>query len=105
MKYINSKDSEVFNKSQILYGLDRASENIKLKSQAVVVEGYFDCISGYEKGYLNLVAAMGTQLSADNFDKLKRLVTYGSDSGEIIFCFDNDNAGHKAALDLSLIHI
>ena len=77
-KYINSKDSEVFNKSQILYGLDRASENIKLKSQAVVVEGYFDCISGYEKGYLNLVAAMGTQLSADNFDKLKRLVTYGS---------------------------
>ena len=101
-KYINSKDSEVFNKSQILYGLDRASENIKLKSQAVVVEGYFDCISGYEKGYLNLVAAMGTQLSADNFDKLKRLVTYGSDSGEIIFCFDNDNAGHKAALDTIL---
>ena len=45
---------------------------------------------------------MGTQLSADNFDKLKRLVTYGSDSGEIIFCFDNDNAGHKAALDTIL---
>ena len=50
-KYINSRDSEVFNKSNILYGLDRASENIKLKSQAVVVEGYFDCISGYDKGY------------------------------------------------------
>ena len=45
-KYINSKDSDVFNKSQILYGLDRASETIKLKSQAIVVEGYFDCISG-----------------------------------------------------------
>ena len=45
------KDSDVFNKSQILYGLDRASETIKLKSQAIVVEGYFDCISGYEKGY------------------------------------------------------
>jgi len=101
-KYINSKDSEVFNKSQILYGLDRASENIKLKSQAVVVEGYFDCISGYEKGYYNLVAAMGTQLSSDNFDKLKKLVTYTSQSGEIIFCFDNDSAGHKAALDTLL---
>jgi len=101
-KYINSKDSEVFNKSQILYGLDRASEKIKLKSQAVVVEGYFDCISGYEKGYDNLVAAMGTQLSSDNFDKLKKLVTYSSESGEIIFCFDNDSAGHKAALDTLL---
>ena len=70
-KYINSRDSEVFNKSNILYGLDRASENIKLKSQAVVVEGYFDCISGYDKGYQNLVAAMGTQISAENFEKLK----------------------------------
>ena len=93
-KYINSRDSEVFNKSNILYGLDRASENIKLKSQAVVVEGYFDCISGYDKGYQNLVAAMGTQISAENFEKLKKLVTYDSSSGEIIFCFD-----------LSLIHI
>ena len=101
-KYINSKDSDVFNKSQILYGLDRASEKIKLKSQAIVVEGYFDCISGYEKGYDNLVAAMGTQLSSDNFDKLKKLVTYTSQSGEIIFCFDNDNAGRKAALDTLL---
>ena len=101
-KYINSKDSEVFNKSQILYGLDRASEKIKLKSQAIVVEGYFDCISGYEKGYDNLVAAMGTQLSSENFDKLKKLVTYTSQSGEIIFCFDNDIAGHKAALDTLL---
>ena len=101
-KYINSKDSDVFNKSQILYGLDRASETIKLKSQAIIVEGYFDCISGYEKGYLNLVAAMGTQLSSENFDKLKKLVTYSSDTGEIVFCFDNDSAGHKAALDTIL---
>ena len=98
-KYINSMDSEVFNKSNILYGLDRASENIKLKSQAVVVEGYFDCISGYDKGYQNLVAAMGTQISAENFEKLKKLVTYDSSSGEIIFCFDNDSAGKKAAID------
>ena len=98
-KYINSRDSEVFNKSNILYGLDRASENIKLKSQAVVVEGYFDCISGYDKGYQNLVAAMGTQISAENFEKLKKLVTYDSSSGEIIFCFDNDSAGKKAAID------
>tara|TARA_A100000164_G_scaffold33412_1_gene25603 strand:- start:2630 stop:4492 length:1863 start_codon:yes stop_codon:yes gene_type:complete len=98
-KYINSRDSEVFNKSNILYGLDRASENIKLKSQAVVVEGYFDCISGYDKGYQNLVAAMGTQISAENFEKLKKLVTYDSSSGEIIFCFDNDSAGRKAAID------
>tara|TARA_B100001996_G_scaffold359123_1_gene324148 strand:+ start:6721 stop:8583 length:1863 start_codon:yes stop_codon:yes gene_type:complete len=98
-KYINSRDSEAFNKSAILYGLDRASENIKLKSQVVVVEGYFDCISGYDRGYKNLVAAMGTQISSENFEKLRRLVTYDSASGEIIFCFDNDSAGKKAAID------
>ena len=98
-KYINSRESEVFNKSSLLYGLDRASEAIRLKSQAVVVEGYFDCISGYERGYNNLVAAMGTQISSDSFEKLKNLTTYDSDSGEIIFCFDNDNAGKKAAVD------
>jgi len=98
-KYINSKDSEVFNKSAILYGLDRAADNIKLKSQAIVVEGYFDCISGYDKGYENLVAAMGTQISADSFEKLRKLVTYDSAVGEIVFCFDNDSAGKKAAID------
>ena len=98
-KYINSKDSDIFNKSAILYGLDRASDNIKLKSQAIVVEGYFDCISGYDKGYQNLVAAMGTQISSDSFEKLRKLVTYDSNSGEIVFCFDNDSAGKKAAID------
>ena len=82
-----------------MYGLDRASEAIRLKSQVVVVEGYFDCISGYERGYKNLVAAMGTQISSDSFEKLKKLTTYDSDSGEVIFCFDNDNAGKKAAVD------
>lgn len=98
-KYINSKDSEIFNKSKILYGIDRASEKIKLKSQVVIVEGYFDCISAYEKGYENVIAAMGTQLSIENFENLKNLITYSSDIGEMIFCFDNDEAGHKAAVD------
>jgi len=82
-----------------LYGIDRASEKIKLKSQVVIVEGYFDCISAYEKGYENVIAAMGTQLSIENFENLKNLITYSSDIGEMIFCFDNDEAGHKAAVD------
>ncbi len=91
-KYLNSPESELFDKSKILYGLDRAKKSINQKDQAIVVEGYFDVISLHSAGVENVVASLGTAFSQD---QLKQLLRF-SQSKQIIFNFDTDQAGLAA---------
>lgn len=92
-KYLNSPETEVFNKGKILFGLDKAKAAIAKQDQAIVVEGYFDAIALHAAGINNAVASMGTALSQD---QIRQLLRY-TESKQIILNFDADKAGVKAA--------
>jgi DNA primase len=91
-KYLNSPETELFDKGKTLYGLDRAKETIIKTDRAVVVEGYFDVIALHAAGVTNAVASLGTALS---LGQVKQLVKF-SDSKQIILNFDADKAGNIA---------
>ncbi len=91
-KYLNSPESEVFEKGKILFAFDKASSNIRKLDKAVVVEGYFDVISLHSKGITNSVASLGTALNKYQISQLCRC----TDSKNIIINFDSDNAGRLA---------
>lgn len=98
-KYLNSPQTTVYNKSLILYGLDKAKLEIKKKDYVIIVEGYFDLISAYQAGTRNIVASSGTALT---FEQLRILKRY---TNNLMICFDADLAGQKAAergIDLAL---
>lgn len=98
-KYINSPETPVYKKSQVLYGLDLARLNIGKKSQAVIVEGYTDVMAAHLSGVDTAVASCGTAFGDDHARLLQRLMgTNDAFSGEVIFTFDGDEAGQKAAL-------
>jgi DNA primase len=91
-KYVNSADSVLYHKAQLLYGLDRARREISEESPAVVVEGYTDVIAMHLAGVKTAVATCGTALGEGHFDLLRRF-------GErVVLAFDSDEAGSKAAL-------
>ena len=90
-KYLNSPETELFNKSLELYGLFEAQKYIRDKNQAIVVEGYMDVIAMSQFGLENVVASMGTAATAEQIKKLFRLCD------DIYYCFDGDKAGQKAA--------
>ncbi len=90
-KYLNSPETELFNKSLELYGLFEAQKQIRDKNQAFVVEGYMDVIAMFQFGVDNVVASMGTAATDEQIKKLFRLCD------DIYFCFDGDKAGQKAA--------
>jgi DNA primase len=92
-KYLNSPETEVFEKGRHLFGLDRAAEAIRRDDRAVVVEGYFDVIALHAAGIANCVAALGTALSSHQITQLGRLC----DSKRLILNFDADGAGIRAA--------
>tara|TARA_Y100001968_G_scaffold50564_1_gene41257 strand:+ start:33017 stop:35041 length:2025 start_codon:yes stop_codon:yes gene_type:complete len=92
-KYLNSPETEIFEKGKHLYGLDKASNAIRKEDCAVVVEGYFDVIALHQAGISNSVASLGTALSNRQITQLCR----SSDSKRIILNFDSDNAGVRAA--------
>ncbi len=92
-KYLNSPETELFDKGKTLYGLDQARATIAKKDQAVVVEGYFDVIALHSAGITNAVASLGTALSAT---QVRQLLRY-SESKRVIFNFDADRAGVQAA--------
>ncbi len=94
-KYINSPESEIFNKSSILYGFYQARENILKKKEVIVVEGYFDVISLFKVGIERTVAPMGTSLTEKHAKTLKRYAK------KIVLFFDGDEAGEKATLRAS----
>jgi DNA primase len=92
-KYLNSPETELFDKGKTLYGLDRAKDTINKIDRAVVVEGYFDVIALHAVGITSAVAALGTALSSI---QVKQLVKF-TESKQIILNFDADKAGNIAA--------
>ncbi len=91
-KYINSPQTELFNKSALLYGLYEARRAIRQAGQAVIVEGYMDVIGLHQAGYRNAVAPMGTALTEGQFRLLKRFTR------RVVLALDPDEAGRKAIL-------
>jgi DNA primase len=98
-KYLNTPETPVYKKSQLLYGLDRAKKEIAKSRQVVVVEGYTDVMAAHLSGITTAVATCGTAFGDDHIRILRRLLM-DDDSfrGEVIFTFDGDAAGQKAAL-------
>lgn len=92
-KYLNSPETDLFDKGKTLFGLDKAKSAIAKQDQAVVVEGYFDVIALHAAGITNSVASLGTALS---IAQVKQLLRY-TESKRIVFNFDADRAGVQAA--------
>lgn len=90
-KYINTPETIVYNKGRILYGLDKSKIFIRQKDQCVMVEGNVDVIASFQAGVNNVVATSGTALTPDQLRIIKRY------TNNIVFSFDMDNAGIKAA--------
>jgi DNA primase len=91
-KYLNSPQTALFDKSGLLYGLDRARKGIRAEDQAVIVEGYMDVIALHQAGFANAVSPMGTALGEQQLRQLKRFST------RIVLALDADAAGDKATL-------
>lgn len=96
-KYLNTPETPVYHKSQVLYGLDLAKRAISRGHRTVVVEGYTDVMACHLAGVESAVATCGTAFGKDHISVLRRIM--GDDSAsEVIFTFDPDEAGQKAAL-------
>ena len=98
-KYLNTSETPIYKKSQVLYGLDIAKKEIAKKRQVVVVEGYTDVMAAHLAGITTAVATCGTAFGADHIRIIRRLLM-DDDAfrGEVIFTFDGDAAGQKAAM-------
>ncbi len=98
-KYLNTPETQIFKKGHVLYGADLAKREIAKRRQAVIVEGYTDVMACHLSGVPTAVATSGTSFGEDHVKILRRLImdTDGS-AGEVIFTFDGDAAGQKAAL-------
>jgi len=92
-KYLNSPETEIFEKGKNLFGLDKSTLSIRKKDYAVVVEGYFDVMALHDSGITNVVASLGTALSRNQITLLSR----ATDGKKILLNFDSDNAGIRAA--------
>ncbi len=98
-KYLNTPESPIYKKSHVLYGIDLARRDIARASQAVVVEGYTDVMACHLAGVPTAVATCGTAFGEDHGRVLRRLLQdHDEFRGEVIFTFDGDSAGQKAAL-------
>ena len=98
-KYINTRETPVYKKSHVLYGLDLARQQIAKKNQAVIVEGYTDVMAAHLSGVDTAVASCGTAFGDDHARLLSRLIgSTDALKGEVIFTFDGDAAGQAAAL-------
>lgn len=89
-KYVNTKETPIFKKGEILYNYHRAKNESRLKNQIIIVEGFMDVIRAYSVGIKNVVATMGTAITDVQALHMKRLAK------DIILCFDGDKAGAKA---------
>ena len=86
-KYINTSENEIFKKGKILYNYSYAANDIKNKNRIYIFEGFMDVIAAYRAGVVNTVATMGTALTLDHINAIKKLTK------NIVLCFDGDNAG------------
>ena len=91
-KYINTMETEIFKKGEILYNYYRAKDIARRKQQIIVMEGFMDVIRAHSIGVKNVVATMGTALTKENVNNIKRMAK------EVILCFDGDSAGFKATM-------
>ncbi len=91
-KYLNSPQTDLFDKGELLYGLDKARRSIRREDRAVIVEGYMDVIGLHQAGFENAVSSMGTALSKAQLRQLKRY------SRAIVLALDADTAGDRATL-------
>jgi len=89
-KYINSPESTVYKKSRLLFGLAQARETMASKNRAVLVEGNFDVVTLHQAGITETVAPLGTALTAEQIEQLRRLTR------EVVLCYDGDRAGRAA---------
>ena len=98
-KYLNTPETPIYKKSAVLYGIERAKREIAKQGRAVVVEGYTDVMACHLSGVPTAVASCGTAFGAEHIGVLRRLLMDTDEfAGEIIFTFDGDAAGQKAAL-------
>ncbi|GAA2955438.1 DNA primase [Streptomyces enissocaesilis] len=96
-KYLNTPETAIYKKSQVLYGIDLAKKEIAKTSRAVVVEGYTDVMACHLAGVTTAIATCGTSFGGDHIKILRRLLMDNA-SAEVVFTFDGDAAGQKAAL-------
>ena len=98
-KYMNTQDTLLYHKSKVLFGIDKAKKHIAEKHQTVVVEGYTDVMAMHAAGVNTAVATCGTAFGADHMSLIRRLMLDDSFfRGELIYTFDGDEAGQKAAM-------
>lgn len=98
-KYVNSPETELFNKSKILFGFDKAKTEIRKADTCIIVEGQMDLVMSHQAGVANVVAASGTALTEEHVHLIARL------ADRIVFAFDSDAAGVNAAkrgIDIAL---
>lgn len=94
-KYINTRETEIFKKGEILYNYHRAKNECRQKQVVIVMEGFMDVIRAYTIGVKNVVAAMGTAVTKNQAMLIKKMAR------EVILCFDGDDAGNKATIACS----
>lgn len=94
-KYINTKETEIFHKGDILYNYHRAKNEARMKNKVIVMEGFMDVIRADTIGVFNAVATMGTAVTPKQANLIKRM------ANNVILCFDGDEAGQKAAMSCS----
>jgi DNA primase len=98
-KYLNTPETPIYKKSHLLYGVDLAKKEIARRSQAVVVEGYTDVMACHLAGVPHAVATCGTAFGEDHARVLRRLLRDQDElRGEVVFTFDGDEAGKRAAM-------
>jgi DNA primase len=90
-KYINSPETDIYNKSEVIYGLDQAKSSIRKENRAILVEGNMDVIACHQAGFVNTIASSGTALTSRQLEVLSRLTE------NLYFAFDADAAGIAAA--------
>ncbi|MFC9918859.1 DNA primase [Agromyces binzhouensis] len=97
-KYLNTPETAVYHKAQVLYGLDLAKREISKTHRVVVVEGYTDVMACHLAGVTTAIATCGTAFGVDHIKVLRRVLGDDSGLGEVVFTFDGDAAGQKAAM-------
>jgi len=97
-KYLNTPETAIYKKAQVLYGLDLAKKDISRSHRVVVVEGYTDVMACHLAGVTTAIASCGTAFGSDHITVLRRVMGDDTAAGEVVFTFDPDAAGQKAAL-------
>lgn len=97
-KYLNTPETPLYRKAQVLYGLDLAKREISKSHRVVVVEGYTDVMACHLAGETTAIATCGTAFGVDHIKLLRRVLGDDSGVGEVVFTFDGDAAGQNAAL-------